>query len=128
MWGLKGISKKDGKLYYLTAGQSVNIYKEIKKCIRIINTIQDDPEKAGRWDIIQNEYENFKFEIIAKNIEDFKKRENIEMIYAIKFNALYWQPSITQINSVYYFLANRKGSDISLAEDTEVEQLNPIID
>lgn len=103
VWGLKGISKKDGKLYYLTAGQSINLYKEIKKCIRIINTVQDDPEKAGRWDIIQNGYKDFKFEIVAKDINDFNEREKIEMIYATKFNCIYWQSSITQLNSVYLY-------------------------
>lgn len=96
VWAIWGLDK-DRQEKCLTVGQSENIGKELRWTIRVLSNkkLNELGFKAGNWDHIQK-YKVLEYRIICLNEKDFNKREQIEAIYAIKNNSLYWNPSPTQ--------------------------------
>lgn len=108
---LSGISFYTNRKEILNVGQSKNLKVEILKFIhrsgmdgRFINKnlnemsirIIEDP----RWFIIGKDYHSFEINILLKDEYDFKNRELFELQYAIKYEAKYFNTSITQRNYI----------------------------
>jgi hypothetical protein len=100
VWSLSGKDKNEN-IYCLTCGQTENLGKELNWALRVLinknlqNQEAFNPGCTGRWYLIQ-QYDGLQFKIICNGERNKERREFIEALYAVKNNALYWKPSITQ--------------------------------
>jgi hypothetical protein len=87
----------------LTAGQTVNLGKELTWTLRVLSNghlkalERENPGCTGGWYRIQK-CQNLRYMIIAQDMESFQQRELIEAAYAVKNEAIYWNPSPTQLH------------------------------
>lgn len=102
VWSLWGVNKNTGNFECLTLGQTTDLNKELQWTLRVLanDKLQELESEApgctGRWNIIQKDYINYKYELVSVNEKDKNLREIIEAVEAINNNALYWLPSLTQ--------------------------------
>lgn len=121
-----GNNKISNKKECLTCGQTENLGKELHWTLRVLanENLQflekENPGCTGRWNFIQNDYKDYEYVLVNKGEKDFEKREAIEAIYSIQNKAKYWQPSITQLNSVYFLSVPDK--DLGLVGEIEAQE------
>ena len=90
IWAIWGEDSDDIKLC-LDVCQTKDIGNEMRKGLRKLIT-----QKNKKYKKFIN-YKNIIFILIKSNILDFKERELLEAIYAVKNNSIYWSPSPTQL-------------------------------
>ena len=102
VWALWGVNIISGAKECLTAGQTSDLSRELSWVLRVLKSKkmkeaeEKDPGCTGGWYKIQSEFNNYQLIIINEGEEDFNKREELEMNYAVKNNAILWKPSVTQ--------------------------------